>query len=198
MQGSGNYIDAAGVIDKLKKDKRFSSSFKRLGKGLPDDKRSDKKPPSPNMYPQSSKPIAANVPETPEAETYDKADVKKVSDWLNNQFPGKWPFRGQDLRQPLKAGLAAGPGTPEWRHAGKAVDDTKGAFSDAPRVQRKRVEPPRPGGKLGALLKQADAARDDKERGAKKGEVRHWKSGDYQKQDDGSWKHLPGKGKNGG
>jgi hypothetical protein len=201
-QGSGNYEDAAAVVDKLKADKRFSAAIKHIGRGLPDDKRIDKKPKTPNMYP--SKPHV-EVPDAPESSAYDPGDVKAVSDYMHKKFPGDWPYRTQDPRPSLKAGLAAGPGTKAWSSAGKTMDQVSsmgGALPGLPRAQRKPIPPPRPGGKLGDLVKQAELARkssggssgSDSGKGhehAKPGDVHQWKTGPHRMQKDGTWKKVP-------
>ncbi len=185
--GSGAYDDAAAVLDKLKKDNRFSSKLKHIGKGLPDDKRIDKKPRevSDDPEPKPFKPVA----DRPDSRGYyDEDDIKDVVAHLDKKYPGKWPFRSMDPRTPLRQALKDGPGSSSWKNASDVIDNAKGTPQlGLPQVSRK---PDRPGGKLGALLKQADQAKQGQgkehgRRGAEVGEVRKWADGSYKKTTDG-------------
>lgn len=185
--GSGAYDDAATILDDLKKDKRFASKLKHMGKGLPDDKRIDKKPRevADDPAPEPFKPVA----DQPDSRGYyDEDDIKDVVAHLDKKYPGKWPFRSMDPRTPLKQALKDGPGSSAWKNASDVIDNAKGTPQlGLPQVSRK---PARPGGKLGALLKQADQAKqgqgkDYGRRGAEVGEVRKWADGSYEKTKSG-------------
>lgn len=186
--GSGAYDDAAAVLDKLKKDKRFAGKLKHIGKGLPDDKRIDKKPREVADDP-APKPHVPVPDREDDRGYYDEDDIKDVIAHLDKEYPGKWPYRGMDPRTPLRQALKDGPGSRSWKNASDAIDHAKDVPQlGLPKVSRK---PARPGGKLGAALKQADQAKKPAGdgRGAKVGEVHKWANGTYRKTSDG-WEKI--------
>lgn len=186
--GSGDYNDAAAVLDKLKKDKRFSGKLKHIGKGLPDDKRADKKPREVADDPKP-KPHVPVSDRDDDRGYYDEDDIKDVVAHIDKKYPGKWPFRSQDPRTPLNQALKDGPGSASWKNASEVIDRAKETPQlGLPKISRK---PARPGGKLGAVLKQADQTKkpEGDGRGAKIGEVHKWASGTYRKTSDG-WEKI--------